>query len=266
MKETTHKVAENSSTVHDRFRPSKGSSYRRSPRVSINLMFYLNPNRSVFKRYTHLKINLIFTRDSTPGHRQTNDSGHTSTGTGRGKPKGHVVIDQSGHRITEQPMELPVGTVSHDRRKLLTRLLKTLRQPTSGLVLLGAHQMDRVLSRMPGSPPVARPRVSCSPQRPLASAPVSGAVKRPDRLSWNGFQPQAKTRFREIHSFANQFGFHERLNGISRISYSTTECAAHRPPHDSFGTIFEISQCIFIKETTYKFAENILRYLEYRAN
>ncbi|KAG5454364.1 hypothetical protein CSKR_113910 [Clonorchis sinensis] len=35
-------VAENSSTVHDRFRPSWGSSGRRSPRVSINLMFYLN--------------------------------------------------------------------------------------------------------------------------------------------------------------------------------------------------------------------------------
>ncbi|KAG5443317.1 hypothetical protein CSKR_107291 [Clonorchis sinensis] len=37
----TH-VAENSSTAHDRFRPSWGSSGRRSPRVSVNLMFYLN--------------------------------------------------------------------------------------------------------------------------------------------------------------------------------------------------------------------------------
>ncbi|KER24934.1 hypothetical protein T265_07499 [Opisthorchis viverrini] len=44
IKETTHKFAENSSTAHDRFRPSWSSSGRRSPRVSVNLMFYLNPN------------------------------------------------------------------------------------------------------------------------------------------------------------------------------------------------------------------------------
>ncbi|KER31598.1 hypothetical protein T265_02234 [Opisthorchis viverrini] len=43
---------------------------------------------------------------------------------------------------------------------------------------------------------------------------------------------------REIHSFANQFVFHERLNRIS------------------LGTIVEISQCIFIKETTHKVTEN----------
>ncbi|KER30273.1 hypothetical protein T265_03227 [Opisthorchis viverrini] len=65
MKETTHKVAENSSTAHDRFRPSWGSSGRRSPRVSINLMSYLNPNWIVLEKYTHLQITLIFTRNST---------------------------------------------------------------------------------------------------------------------------------------------------------------------------------------------------------
>ncbi|KER23154.1 hypothetical protein T265_08887 [Opisthorchis viverrini] len=37
-------VAESPSTAHDRFRPSWGSSDRRSPRVSVNLMFYLKPN------------------------------------------------------------------------------------------------------------------------------------------------------------------------------------------------------------------------------
>ncbi|KAG5453345.1 hypothetical protein CSKR_109359 [Clonorchis sinensis] len=38
-------VAENSSTAHDRFCPSTlGSSDRRSPRVSVNLMFYLKKN------------------------------------------------------------------------------------------------------------------------------------------------------------------------------------------------------------------------------
>ncbi|KER22201.1 hypothetical protein T265_14919, partial [Opisthorchis viverrini] len=65
IKETTHKVAENPSTAHDRFRPSWDSSGRRSPRVSVNLMFYLNPNWTVFEKYTHLQINLVFTRHST---------------------------------------------------------------------------------------------------------------------------------------------------------------------------------------------------------
>ncbi|KAG5448124.1 hypothetical protein CSKR_106376 [Clonorchis sinensis] len=58
-----HQVAENSSTAHDWFRPSWGSSGRRSPRVSVNLMFYLNPNWTVFDKYTHLQINLVFARE-----------------------------------------------------------------------------------------------------------------------------------------------------------------------------------------------------------
>ncbi|KER29693.1 hypothetical protein T265_03711 [Opisthorchis viverrini] len=39
-----HKVAENSSTAHDRFRPSWGSSVGRDPRVSVILVFFLKPN------------------------------------------------------------------------------------------------------------------------------------------------------------------------------------------------------------------------------
>ncbi|KER28314.1 hypothetical protein T265_04843 [Opisthorchis viverrini] len=69
IKETTDKVAENSSTAHDRFLPSRGSSGRRSPRVSVNLMIYLNPNWTVFLRiHNHLQTNLVFSRDS-PGTR-----------------------------------------------------------------------------------------------------------------------------------------------------------------------------------------------------
>ncbi|KAG5445312.1 hypothetical protein CSKR_105797 [Clonorchis sinensis] len=59
-------VAENSSPAHHRFRPSWGSSGRRGPRVSVNLMFYLNSNWTDFEKYTHLQINLVFARDS-PG-------------------------------------------------------------------------------------------------------------------------------------------------------------------------------------------------------
>ncbi|KAG5448296.1 hypothetical protein CSKR_110455, partial [Clonorchis sinensis] len=95
IKETTHKVVENSPTAQDRLRPS----CRRSPRVSVNLMFYLNPNwpdfdkymfalqlvyrsfdytvdqmespvmrlnKMFFELYTNLQINLVFARDS-PG-------------------------------------------------------------------------------------------------------------------------------------------------------------------------------------------------------
>ncbi|KAG5442909.1 hypothetical protein CSKR_107397 [Clonorchis sinensis] len=61
IKETTHKAAENSSTAHDRFRPSWGSSGRRSPRASVSLMLCLNPNWTDFDKYTHLQINWVFT-------------------------------------------------------------------------------------------------------------------------------------------------------------------------------------------------------------
>ncbi|KAG5446196.1 hypothetical protein CSKR_112477 [Clonorchis sinensis] len=52
-------VAENSSPAHDRLRPSWGSSGRRSPRVSVNLMFCLNPNWTDFDKYTHLQITIV---------------------------------------------------------------------------------------------------------------------------------------------------------------------------------------------------------------
>ncbi|KER27623.1 hypothetical protein T265_05345 [Opisthorchis viverrini] len=58
--ETTHKVAENSSTAHDRFRPSWGSSGRRSPLVSVNLTFYLNPIWTIFEKFGfHERLNKI---------------------------------------------------------------------------------------------------------------------------------------------------------------------------------------------------------------
>ncbi|KER21998.1 hypothetical protein T265_14956, partial [Opisthorchis viverrini] len=62
---TTHKFAEKSSAALSHLRPSWGSSERRSPRVSVSLMFYLNPNRTVFEKYTNLQVNSVFTRDST---------------------------------------------------------------------------------------------------------------------------------------------------------------------------------------------------------
>ncbi|KAG5454393.1 hypothetical protein CSKR_107224 [Clonorchis sinensis] len=49
--------------THDRFRPFWGSSDRRSPRVSINLMFYLNPDESQKERDLpppHASVGTIF--------------------------------------------------------------------------------------------------------------------------------------------------------------------------------------------------------------
>ncbi|KER26989.1 LOW QUALITY PROTEIN: hypothetical protein T265_13898 [Opisthorchis viverrini] len=106
VKETTHKVAENSSTAHDRFRPSWGSSGRHSPRVSVN------PNWTVFEKYTHLQINLVFMRDSTESISRLC---YSTTGC-------------TAHR----PPHVSVGTIFEmlhcifSQRKLLTRLLKTL--------------------------------------------------------------------------------------------------------------------------------------------
>ncbi|KER20534.1 hypothetical protein T265_15296, partial [Opisthorchis viverrini] len=54
-------VAENSSTAHYRFRPSWGSSGRRSPHVSANFMFYLKPNLTKLAKYTHLRTNFADT-------------------------------------------------------------------------------------------------------------------------------------------------------------------------------------------------------------
>ncbi|KAG5447150.1 hypothetical protein CSKR_107956 [Clonorchis sinensis] len=105
MKETTHKVAENPSTAHDRLRPAWGSSGRCSPRVSVNLMFYLNPNWTGFDKYTHLLINLVFTGNSS--------------------------------RLIVQLVRYLSYHSIFSYRKLLTRFLKTLRQPTTGFALNG---------------------------------------------------------------------------------------------------------------------------------
>ncbi|KER30563.1 hypothetical protein T265_03042 [Opisthorchis viverrini] len=51
-------------TADYRFRPSWGSPARCCLRVSVNLMFHLNPNWTDFDKHTHSQINLVFTRYS----------------------------------------------------------------------------------------------------------------------------------------------------------------------------------------------------------
>ncbi|KAG5452109.1 hypothetical protein CSKR_107913 [Clonorchis sinensis] len=60
----TH-VAESSSKAHDRLRPFWSSSVRRSPRVSVNFMFYLKQNCTKLSKYTHLQTNLVL-RETLP--------------------------------------------------------------------------------------------------------------------------------------------------------------------------------------------------------
>ncbi|GAA49210.1 hypothetical protein CLF_102688 [Clonorchis sinensis] len=59
--------ASGTSSRYSQHLSSNGSSGRRSPRGSINLMFYLNPNWTDFEKYTHLQINLVLreTRSKT---------------------------------------------------------------------------------------------------------------------------------------------------------------------------------------------------------
>ncbi|GAA53323.1 hypothetical protein CLF_110004 [Clonorchis sinensis] len=76
IKETTHKVAENSSTAHDWFCLSRGSSGRRIHRVSVNLMFYLNLNRTDFGSYTRLLIKWVFSFQQPYQLVRTDNSAH----------------------------------------------------------------------------------------------------------------------------------------------------------------------------------------------
>ncbi|KER32763.1 hypothetical protein T265_12751, partial [Opisthorchis viverrini] len=57
IKFKTLNVSENFSIVRDRFNYSWGSSDKRILQVSINLLYYLNPNCTKHDSYTHLHTN-----------------------------------------------------------------------------------------------------------------------------------------------------------------------------------------------------------------
>ncbi|GAA48721.1 hypothetical protein CLF_101953 [Clonorchis sinensis] len=54
-KRASHHTAHSAIDFRDAANRCSGSSGRRSPRVSVNLMFYLDPNWTVFDKYTHLQ-------------------------------------------------------------------------------------------------------------------------------------------------------------------------------------------------------------------
>ncbi|KER26169.1 LOW QUALITY PROTEIN: hypothetical protein T265_14057, partial [Opisthorchis viverrini] len=149
--------------------------------------------------------------------------------------------------------------------KLLTRLLKTLRHPTTGFGLLGAHQVDTV----PEFPPTSC-STECAAHRPphdsvgtifeisqhIFIKVTNPKVAENSSTAHDRFRPSWARQalspiFRQPHVLVDP-----KLDCFREIHSFATECAAHRPPHDSVGTIFEISQHIFIKVTNPKVAEN----------
>ncbi|KER24004.1 hypothetical protein T265_08248 [Opisthorchis viverrini] len=140
IKETTHKVAENSSTAHHRFRPTWGSSGRRSPRVSVNLMFYWNPNWTIFEKYTHLQISLVFTGDSVESLFCDVLQLNVLLNAGCRKVFSNPVTECTAPgRLMFQ--SLRYSRCMYMRNALLMRLLKIHGQTTTGFALVVAHQV-----------------------------------------------------------------------------------------------------------------------------
>ncbi|KAG5449973.1 hypothetical protein CSKR_109893 [Clonorchis sinensis] len=138
MKETTHRFTENSSTAHDRFRPSWDSSGRRDPRVSVNRMFYLNPNWTDCDRYTHLQNMIRPVCSVFRGLKEVSDALQM-----------HSLSHQFG--LNRELNLFPAESLVRDILQLNVlhkdRLISQLerywrnRSPTTGFALLRAHEM-----------------------------------------------------------------------------------------------------------------------------
>ncbi|KAG5452611.1 hypothetical protein CSKR_100448 [Clonorchis sinensis] len=144
---TSANVVENSS--YDQFGSSWGSSGRRSPRVSVKLMFYLNPNWTDFDKYTHSQTNLVLHTQHVSQPAQISVLGTFFNGgphcTTENWLSNCLVTDSPTQTHTSYGSETTI--VEHlktSQRKLFTRLLKILRQPTTGFALLGVHQVGAV--------------------------------------------------------------------------------------------------------------------------
>ncbi|KAG5444519.1 hypothetical protein CSKR_101800 [Clonorchis sinensis] len=156
----------NSSTAHDRSRPFWSSSGRHSPRVSVNLMFYLKSNCTELTKYTQLQTNLVFREGEA---QLEHEAAWCSTFTVAWKhhkreiqlgcrsvsrrnqidlPMSVFIRDSPMFQLVPiilflvgRPPHVPVATIfeisryMYIRNALLIRLLKILRQPTTGFAL-----------------------------------------------------------------------------------------------------------------------------------
>ncbi|KER21882.1 hypothetical protein T265_14990, partial [Opisthorchis viverrini] len=229
IKETTHKVAENPLTAHDRFRPSSsGSSGRRSPRDSVNLVFYLNPNWTVFEKYTHLQINLM----AQWWEREFTDRGSNPISAPR-PPLSRLVQPGNIPALVQPSSGMAVRHLKGETAERFTHsfiwyvgetFLATTYTWLSGR---SANSLTVVQTR---SLPLVLP---CLGLCNLAISQPSCNL----RVAWQ----LGTLRVRQRNDLLiHLFGMWGR-----RFSQPLT-----------LGTIFEISQCIFVKETTHKVAEN----------
>ncbi|KER25725.1 hypothetical protein T265_06895 [Opisthorchis viverrini] len=208
VKETTQKVDENSWIAHDRFRPSWGSSDRCSPRVSLNLMFYLNPNWTVFEKYTHQKREIQLTKK----YLKKNQSLY-----------GDQMCSLERKSSLTQPR-------SDDCTLIGNQVFSIVTQPGQ---LLGRRSMIRTHQSH-----LSSVNTFASSDVRTHMHPTCVVVKLSPRMS-----------------DARGSNLGTAIGYVLLMSYNKSETRV-QPPHVPVGTIFEISQYIFVKETTNKVAEN----------
>ncbi|KER21291.1 hypothetical protein T265_15125, partial [Opisthorchis viverrini] len=195
IKETAHKVAANSSTTRDRFRPSWCSSGRHSPRVSVNLTLGLIRMCCCDTEEVTTYRNILVGSDATTRYVSNGPSLLCRISTamnGNSTFSGPAVDSMSTSLLLAilcttcdvvlfsvttascEQLILNLELISGSRErpdicikasvinavigdpkgfphlrwctcsKLLIRLLKALRQPTTGFALLGAHEVGAV--------------------------------------------------------------------------------------------------------------------------
>ncbi|KER33519.1 hypothetical protein T265_00633 [Opisthorchis viverrini] len=290
-RETTHKPTENSSTAHYRFRPSWGSSGGRSSRVSFNLVLYLLIRQSVVSAADPLQCLMPEKKDSQKGTQplyseQTDARASDCSVTDEARAafaklrhlwrKNGLSLNLKGrvYQTTVRAVLLygcetwPIRAAELRRLQVFdNRCLRTI-----------ARDLDLVILTVPG----------WRHYKIWLPTDISGVLVvsfYPDRLSecleakkswfWGSETPVLNSDVmlsmmmkdgNPIRCKTLTMGSYNKCllpekvsptrNTTALLQQSTTECAAHRPPHVSVGTIFEISQYVFLKETTHKVAEN----------
>ncbi|KER25161.1 hypothetical protein T265_07325 [Opisthorchis viverrini] len=136
--------------------------------------------------------------DLTPATPLPNPSSPISrTNSQRKRPDSEYSVE-ADHRKREIQLD---SVESFSKRKLLTRLLKTLRQTSTGFALFGAHQAWAV------SQPSCFLRVAWQLDTGRVLQAQSPSFNQPNVL----IEPELG-RFRQMYSFAYHLGFHRRLN------------------------------------------------------
>ncbi|KER20316.1 hypothetical protein T265_11099 [Opisthorchis viverrini] len=243
IRETTHKVAENSSTAHDQFRPSSsGSSGRRSPRVSINLIFYLNlpdepqegRNRLWAVEEFSATLSVVRTRPLPLDFSCLGLSNRAVS-----QPSDGMAVRHRKGATAERPSTL----------KVLFYTVHSIHSGTTGDVYCLGHQS-----------------LWCGSKCPSQNVPIFKIYPVPCycrifdyRLLIIYISQRSVTTSLMLTDSGIQFPGRLPFINLPEVSRNLTSgsLTSSKPDHP-VGTIFEISQYIFIRETTHKMAENSL--------